>query len=492
VGGATARNQRARGFAEAAPLDAEMTDFGLGALARPLASAERRSLERSLRELLAWQERLGRFPRIARAPDAVPIVSLYAGGRLLGCSFSFEGTPGERLVRAFLAALADSRYGGISPGDRVRLNAQVAYPLEVRRVSFDAAPRLLAPGAHGVAIANGGGPPALLVPEVAREHELDGGGLLRLLEHKAGVPSHAWRRDGLFLFTTDRVVARRTRARLPARRIDREEAAARFLAGLVDARGAVAFGREPRTGENVASGPMRHGRAAAVIQALATHPAGRGAAERARAWLERELRSGLGRKPPSDWPEERALVAGTLALAKLAGIDVGAPLRELARHDDVLCAPWHAAQVACALGAETPEKLWRHAVRSLEREPRAPWLAMAAVARGDSAVFERIANALAASVREHGPHRGGVGTGVPELALTAVTLEALRTADRAPTRRARELLGSFLDEHQILGDVLPEASAPERTHGAFPLTPVHGFLRADVTAHAVLARRAAS
>ena len=70
-----------------------------------------------------------------------------------------------------------------------------------------------------------------------------------------------------------------------------------------------------------------------------------------------------------------------------------------------------------------------------------------------------------------------------------VTLEALRTADRGPVRRARELLGAFLDAHQILGDVLPEASAPERTHGAFPLTPVHGFLRADVTAHAVLARR---
>jgi hypothetical protein len=40
---------------------------------------------------------------------------------------------------------------------------------------------------------------------------------------------------------------------------------------------------------------------------------------------------------------------------------------------------------------------------------------------------------------------------------------------------------------QLLGDLLPEATAPERVLGAFPLTPVHGFHRADVTAHAVLA-----
>jgi hypothetical protein len=463
-----------------------MTAFGLGALAGPLAPATRRSLERSLRALLAWQHRLAGFPRVPGAPDATPIVSLYADGRLAGCSLGVEGSPGERVVRAFVLALGDARYGGIGSAERARLTAQVAYPLEVRRVSLDAALRVIAPGAHGVALSNGDGLPAVLVPEVAREHELDTPGLLAALESKAGLPRAGWRPDGLFAFTTERVIAR-PRVRGEGSRRNPVEAGVRFLAGLVSANGTVAFGREPRTGRDVESGPFRHGRAAAVVQALGAHPAGRDAARRARGWLEREIRAGLGRNPPADWPKDAPGVAGTLALATLAGVDVREQLGELARRADVVGAPWNAAQVAYALGDQTPERLWRTCLRSLEREPRAPWLAMAAVRRNDTAVFERIADALAASVREHGPHRGGVGAGMPELALTAVTVEALATAGSEPHRRARELARAFVSTRQLLGDLLPEATAPERLHGAFPLTPVHAFLRADVTAHAVLA-----
>jgi hypothetical protein len=233
---------------------------------------------------------------------------------------------------------------------------------------------------------------------------------------------------------------------------------------------------------------MLHGRSAVVVQALAKHPSGRAALGRARRWLEREIRAGLGSKSPEGWPDDAAMVAGTLALAKLAGLDVAAPLLDLARRGDVAKVPWHAAQVVFALGADAPEKLWRACVRALDRDARAPWIALAAAARGDAAVFERVALALSAQVREHGPHRGGVGSGgVPELALTAITIEALASSSLDSVRRALRSARAFVRMHQIVCDEFPEASRPERLLGAFRSSPIHGFLRADVTAHAVLA-----
>jgi len=188
------------------------------------------------------------------------------------------------------------------------------------------------------------------------------------------------------------------------------------------------------------------------------------------------------------WPAERATVAGTLALAKMAGIDVGRPLRDLACQSDVHAAPWHAAQLAVALGRDTPDPLWRACVRSLDVDSRAPWVAMAATVREDWPVYERVAVALAAGVREHGPQRGGVASeSVPELALTAVTVEALAPARDAAIQRAARLACTFVERSQVLGDALPESLDPSRVHGGFPLTPVHLFMRSDVTAHAVLA-----
>jgi hypothetical protein len=162
----------------------------------------------------------------------------------------------------------------------------------------------------------------------------------------------------------------------------------------------------------------------------------------------------------------------------------------LARSAALCAAPWHAAQVALALGAATPEDLWSACVRSLDVEPRAPWVALAAAQRSDWPVFERAARALAAHLRSDGPHQGGIGTGsVPEIALTAVTAEALAPARDEPLRRARRHALSFLARHQFLSDALPEAADAKRVRGAFPLSPIHSFLRSDVTAHAVLALR---
>jgi AMMECR1 domain-containing protein len=465
-----------------------MTSPGFRALAEPLDEKKRRALREALRGFLRFQERLGRFPRVRVAPDATPIVSLYANGRLLGCCASSEGHPGERLARAFLLALGDTRFGGIDPGARRHLVAQIAYPRGVRRVSLDAATRVIAPGAHGLALSTTDGLPTLLVPEVAREHELDAEGLLVALEQKAGLTRARWHRAGLALFETERVVARQEKECGTA------EAgiatAVAWLAARVGPNGEIAFGHEPRADRDVGVGPMLHGRAAVVVQALAAHRAGKSALSRARRWLDRAIQSGLGAKPSEGWPKDAAMVAGTLALAKLAGIDVGSALRELAGRADVSRVPWHAAQVACALGADAPDRLWRACIRSLDDDPRAPWVALAASVRGDTSVLERVAPALAAQVREHGPHRGGVGSGsVPEVALTALTVEALSASRLEPARRALGLARTFVKERQIVRDELPEAPHPAHTLGAFPLSPIHGFLRADVTAHAVLALR---
>lgn len=437
-------------------------------------------------ELLVFQRRLDRFPRIGGAPDATPIVSLYADGLLRGCAWSPEGRPPERVARAFLSALGDVRFGGIPEGARSRVTAQLSYPTALRRVSFDAAPRLIAPGAHGVGLVGPDGFPFLLVPEVAREHALDAVGLLTALEQKSGIPSAAWPRGGLFLFETDRVVARSSRVRL--RSLSPVEAAVRFLAARVGVDGRVSFGFDPRTGRDEAFGPMHYGRAAVVVKALSAHTAGRAAARRAKQWLERRIREGLSEGRVEAWPTEPAVVAGTLALAKLAGVDVTGPLRELARRDDVHRMPWHAAQVATALAREAPDSLWRACVKSLGAEPRAPWVAIAAAERGDWDVYERVAAALAASVCSQGPHRGAVGSGpIPELALTAITAEALAPARAAAIERAGRAARAFVERSQVRGDVLPESCDPSGADGGFPLTPVHVFMRSDVTAHAVLA-----
>jgi hypothetical protein len=471
----------------------------LAALERPLAPRARGELERALLALLKWQVALDGWPRRARAPDAMPIVSVYADGELRGCAGSTEGPPGERLARAFLYATSDVRFGGLPPHERSRLVAQVAYPLRVRRVPLARAAATIAPGSHGLALVLPDASPALLLPDVAREHALDAAGFLEALEHKSGVARAAWP-DALFSFETEVVTVQlgRPLARAPraarregterVRRVDRLEAAVRWLAARVGADGRVAFGIDARTGEVSHDGVFLHGRAAIALQALGAHPAGRVAAARARRWLTGELAAALGGRAVPSFPREVPLVAGTLALAKLGGVPFDAPLAELARRPELEAVPWHAAQVVCALGAEAPDRLYRACVKAAEREPLAPWTVLAARARGDRRAFERLARALATHVANGGLHAGGVGQGtLPEVALTAAVAEALTGANARPVAAARERALHFVERLQNLSPLVPAFREPALAFGAFPLTPVHAFLRTDVTAHAVLA-----
>ncbi|HEX3855612.1 MAG TPA: hypothetical protein VHW01_31835, partial [Polyangiaceae bacterium] len=188
------------------------------------------------------------------------------------------------------------------------------------------------------------------------------------------------------------------------------------------------------------------------------------------------------------FPEEPALVAGTLALAALSGIELSDALQAHALRPEIQAVPWHAAQVVAALGKRAPSGLWEACKRNLEAEPWAPWTALAAQARDDGETLARAAAALISAVPEHGPHVGGVGpNSVPELARTAATVEALRVVDSAEARAACSRARAFLLKHQIHGDRCALSADPALVHGAFPQTPVHDYLQIDVTGHALLA-----
>ncbi|HEY4159540.1 MAG TPA: AMMECR1 domain-containing protein [Polyangiaceae bacterium] len=460
--------------------------FPLAELPAPIDSAQRQTLRSGLRQLLEWQRDLSAWPKLDTAPDATPIVSLYVRGRLCGCAGMSDGQPAERLARAFVQALGDGRFGGISGEARGELVCQVSYVRSAEAIPLEGATDLIEVGSHGLALVPSTGMPATLLPDVAGEHQLDAAGLLEALEHKSGLPRAEWPRDGLFTFQSEHVSA--SLAPEPELARDPLEAAAGFLERQVDADGHMWFGFTPRTGERVDESPMLHGRIAVAVRALLSQSAGRGAAVRARRWLGAELVEGLRGQKVRGFPEDPAMVAGTLALSALAGLDVQGPLLAWAARPELATNPWHAAQVVAALGARAPAALWEACVRDIEARPWAPWTLLAAHARGDTATLARCAELLIEAVRAHAPHRGGVGPGaVPELARTAATVEALRVVDSSRARSACELARDFLRKHQLFAERSLTARDPSLVHGAFPQSPVHDFLQIDVTGHALLA-----
>jgi AMMECR1 domain-containing protein len=444
--------------------------FPFRLLARPLAPADRARLAGELERLLAWRRTLRGWPRVRFAPDATPFVALYAGGRLVGCCGSDEGAPRERLARAFVRALADRRAAALSPEQADCLAAQVCYLRAARPLDPPAAAAELEVGSDGV-LALTAGAASVLLPQVARDGGLTPAQLLAALERKARCPL-----DGapLFALRGDEVTAGDRSARA-----DPIALARAWLAARVGSDGAVAHGIDS-TGAALAPGEMHHGRAAAVVAALAA--SGHRSAARARRWLAREIERGLAGQPAEAWPEDPPRLAGTLALAHLAGVRCDGGLSALAEEPSLLGAPWHAAQVACALGAAAPPRLWRACVAALARTPWAPWTALAAEARGDGETRARAERALIDSLRKSAPHAGGAAvTEVPELALTALAVEALARS-RGSVRRGL----TFLRRWQILPGRRPAALSPVAL-GAFPASPVAALLRSDVTAHALTA-----
>ncbi len=250
----------------------------------------------------------------------------------------------------------------------------------------------------------------------------------------------------------------------------------------------MAFAVDARSCSVFPSGVFHHGRAATVIQALAAHGGYPRHVARARRWLASDARDAIAGRAVAGWPATPAAIAGTLALAVRAGVDLDAELADAASEPEVAADAWHAAQVVAVLGARAPERLWRACVLDLDRRPWAPWTALAARARGDASSARRADAVLAASIRRGAPHAGATDvTRVPEVALTAVVVEALAGARARGARAASQRAAEFLRRVQVRADRAPPALDPALADGAFPTSLVIDVLRADVTAHALLA-----
>ena len=466
-----------------------MKGFPFAVLRAPLSAAERRAIDLRLRGLLSWQKSLARWPapRGRGIVDATPFVSVYVDGRLCGCYGAVEGAPAERLARAALLALHDGRFPG-PVGARERVVLEAAYPLEPRRVTLSRLDSVLEPGVHGLGFARAGSPPVLLLPSVARDGGFDSARLAAIVASKAGLPPEALPSGKLFVCHVETVVTRSAPGPAPARGATCEALARSWLERVIRPDGEIEFGIDPHTGAHTTRGEFHHGRAALVLRALRAGSSNR--VRRARAWLERELRRALRGHEVAGFPEHPAQVAGTFALAALAGIDVAAPLGVLAKDRRVAENVWHAAQVVLALGNEAPRQLWRACVAELERHPWAPWTALAARRLGDARVLARTERALTASIRAREPFRGGAAVrSIPEVALTALVVEALDGGRGPDVARAIRDAQAFLRRVQCLAPV-PGAYDPASALGGFPLSPVLPYQRSDVTAHVLGALRA--
>jgi AMMECR1 domain-containing protein len=459
-----------------------------GQLARPLAPEDRRQVARDLADLLAWQTDLVRWKKPRSRVDAVPFVALYARGKLCGCFGAHGAEPGERLARAFLRSLNDTRFGGIPEAVRAELAVEVSYIRDAAPIDAARIEATFEPGTHGLGVRREDGATVILLPSVARDNGYGARAMLDALVRKANLSALP---KGLFTFEVDRVVARsqavrKVRGRAP------HDAAAAWLARLVRADGSILFAMDARSGSSMASGEMHHARTAAAVQALALHGSHPVLVTRARKRLAHDARKALAGRAVEAWPDDPARVAGTLAHLARAGVDVKRALLAHAQGVEVLRVPWHAAQVATALGPDAPGPLLRACVEALDARPWAPWTVLALARRdgeGLSDARSRAVEALIASIRTQGPHRGGVSvTPTPQVALTALTVEALRSV--RPTQAVRAAIArgvSFLLAWQVVADRVPAAFAPEASIGAFVGSPISSGLRADVTAHAYMA-----
>lgn len=260
-----------------------------------------------------------------------------------------------------------------------------------------------------------------------------------------------------------------------------------WLARAVNEDGSLRLTLDGASGELTERGDFYHGRAAIVLMALervARHP---DAAERLRRFLTAEVARVNQGELPEAWPGEASASLGSLALLRLAGIEGARP--DPGSHDfgDQPEAVWHAAQVVAALGRQAPASLWQSCERALRVMPWACWTAVAARKLDDQAVLARAVRNLQSALAPLGQQGECQGTSLP-LALVAAAIEALAEENSTEALSRVRAGQSYLLRWQVDADT--PLLDPALALGAFPLLPNHTTLRADVTAHAVLALHA--
>ncbi len=471
---------------------AAVPDTGFHSLKRPVPPRTALALQKHLQALLRWQADLRRWPLPAPRqafPDATPFVSLHSARGTLGCMGSHEGEPRERVARAFLLALHDARFPMVTPAERGELTCELSYAHSPVRVGLlDFAARYEA-GKHGVCAVHASGKRAVLFPSVAYDGVRSAAHMLEALARKGGaelLPTSA-----LYLFGASHVVVRSRRDVVPPDDDDTRDMAAAWLAGSIMDDGAVVFSVDARTAVGTLSGASQHARAAVVVKALLRHGTFVEAALRARARLTRDIREGLRGKAVAGFPSAPPEVAGMLALACWSGAPLERELLAAAKTESLAGVPWYAAQVVLALRESAPSVLWEACVADLAKTPWAPWTAMAAHALEQYAIYNQCATTLAKGLRDSAPYQGAFAPtagAVPEVALTAIAVEALALRPRHPSfRAARDRGRAFLRRTQLTSAQTPACVDPRTARGAFPITPSLMMLRADVTAHALLA-----
>lgn len=418
------------------------------------------------------------------ALPATPFVSIYERGRLVGC------VGHDDLGSALRVARSDPRFGGFR-GDPADATVQVSILHRARPVPRARLARTLEVGTHGLVATKEDGNEVVLLPDVAADSQLGPQGMLDALVRKAGARSID-ALSAIRLVTSERLVFRTMPPAVGVSTIARN--AARWLAARVADDGAIDFGVDARSGRVHRTGPFHLGRSAVVLAALKTQRGHRDEVQRAQRALEVSIEAGLAGEGDG-MPRDPAEQAGTLALARLAGVvGLDARLVALARTHAARIAevPWFAAEVVAAIGGRAPEVVRAAALAPITRGEWAPWSVLAADALGERSLARSGRARVAGAIPARGPHAGGVRPkDVPEVALTALAVEVLaRTGDHeaAVTRAV-----AFLERMAYTSpDATPAPLDPRLAFGAFPLAPHADFLRADVTAHALLALEAAA
>jgi AmmeMemoRadiSam system protein A len=126
-------------------------------------------------------------------------VTLKRAGELRGCIGWVEGTrPLAEGVREMATAAAqDPRLDPVTATELPQIRIEISAMTPLRRVS---GPGEIRVGEHGLVI-RGRGASGLLLPQVATEHGWDVETFLRQTCRKAGLPTDAWREEGVEIST---------------------------------------------------------------------------------------------------------------------------------------------------------------------------------------------------------------------------------------------------------------------------------------------------